>query len=215
MLCLPRGAPAAVAVSVIAFAALANAAKPPATTDKPGASAWKPGAMGVLRIVKVDGKGYDVEVVLPAQEMNEAPLEGASVSSPGTLEIFDDKGRVGTVDVGEMRNVMWCENDGGNQVRATWTGRIARESLKRALVANGALQDFAAFVRAPGKGGAPMKPAKLTYKDERVAYRSRALKASIITAPDEAKNCDGAPSNNLTITLRSERGDVALRCCGP
>lgn len=39
--------------------------------------------------------------------------------------------------------------------------------------------------------------------------------AVVVTAPDEAQNCDGQPKNNLTVTLITASPQEALRCCGP
>jgi hypothetical protein len=187
----------------------------------------RPGAIGVVRVDASDPNTYSVTILFPMEEVDGFTREDLSgrwthdleipLESPGILTLFDEAGRLGTVAVGQLHIVFWCENDGGVHFRPEWAGKIRRTSLARALGPVSALQGIAAFALVAG--GPKAHNAHRLERGGEVALTGALdhggkIEAQIVTAPEEA-GCDGDPPNGLAITLRTAHGTSGLRCCGP
>lgn len=181
-----------------------------------------PGAVGAVYVVKA-GPTATLRIVFPApyiENPNGGQVErgdGATivpVTVVGELVLFDEKGVVQRFRSKAFKTKFWCENDGGRQTRAE-----AQVSLKleRPIEAKAALQQLAGFVVVAKTGEVPKLPAlkKAQFAASGDLDGDGAADVGVVTAQDEAGNCDGKPKNNLTITLMHGEADHALRCCGP
>jgi hypothetical protein len=199
-----------------------------AWAEAPPVLELQPGAVGAVYLVSSDKDSATVDVVFPASavknpgggwvERGEGATKGP-VLVRGVVALFDAKGRLVELPSSNgLKMTFWCENDGGQQYRPALRMKVAVAKLARPLVGVEALQKLAAF--------AVVTPAGKTVKLAPVALRDAAPltgdldgdgkpEAAIVTAPDDAKNCDGKPANNLTLTLHTAEGDSPLRCCGP
>ena len=131
--------------------------------------------------------------------------------------MFDGAGELGELKDAKFSMRFWCDNDGGQQYRPEATVKVNVSAFPRALAPVKATQSVAAFV--------VVAPAKKLPKLVAVSLKGPELvgdlnadgkpEAVVVTAPDEAQNCDGQPKNNLTVTLITASPQEALRCCGP
>jgi hypothetical protein len=136
----------------------------------------------------------------------------------GELVLFDEKGVLGRVKPkAPAQAVRWCENDGGDQWRPELT--IDAPSTKRKLAPRERMQNIVAFV-AVVKSGTKLRGVEWRTTDEERAFDGDfdgdgKPEAVIYLAPDDAKNCDGEPKNNLRVSLLAANRWSELRCCGP
>lgn len=184
-------------------------------TEQPQLELW-PGAVGAAYVTKRAGAETTLTLVFPRDAVK--PVDHATKGRPvvvqGELVLFDEKGLVQRLPAKDFLMRFWCENDGGQQVRAEV---VVKVKLARPLQPRAELQQLGGFVVVAKKGEAPKLPP--------VTASPLALmgdlegdgvpEAGLVTAPDEANNCDGKPANNLTITLHANGRADALRCCGP
>lgn len=208
----------ALALSAVLLASAGGAQK---------AISLRSGAIGAVRVTAADASSYSVEVLFPLEELNGFSREDlygkwsydlkVPVKSPGTVTLFDEKGQVGTIAVGEFTIVFWCENDGGVHFRPTWVGKIQRERLSRALKPARAVDGIAAFAKVVGHAN-PVGAARLEHQMkialEGALDHHGKIVAQVLTTPSDA-GCGDDLTESLAIMLRTGRGDSELRCCGP
>jgi hypothetical protein len=150
--------------------------------------------------------------------------ETTPIDVEGDLVFFDSKGAFGRIKPeGKAAARFWCENDGGTQFRPELPVKLSAGALSHKLSPIERLQKIAAFVVVAPKD--PKKKLKLESVSWRATSDERVLdgdfdgdkkpEAVIYVGPDDAKNCDGKPQNNLWISLLAGTHDDDLRCCGP
>lgn len=191
-----------------------------------------PGSVGVVYDGPVEKGGRTLRVVFPGAVASglDAWAAGKTLSATapvvldGDLILFDGQGVLTQIpSPGNATVRFWCENDGGARFRPELKVVVPDASLKRKLSLKAPLQNLAAFAAVVPRGA--KAPIKLKGVEWRATSDMRALdgdadgdkkpEAVIYTSPDQAKNCDGEPKNNLSIWLLAGSRFDPLRCCGP
>lgn len=222
--CLVQFSVAAVALFLTLGAARAQAA----TAATPALPMLEEGAIGVAYVVKSKKTTVTLRVVFPGSAVGAGGDAGGDGSSapaskvmvPTALWLFDAKGALAQLPlVKTVKRVFWCENDGGKQSRPEVELKVPAETLARSLRPIRELQGIAAFVIVAASPKQALETP--TSPEGGKVYATGDIDgdglvdALLWAHPDEAGNCDGKPANNLVATLRTAKGDAALRCCGP
>jgi hypothetical protein len=197
------------------------------TVDKP--PALKPDSIGVVYLIDEDDQSVRVNIIFPSLQVIDYPSSFPGpksyratlpVVTEGQLVLFDDKGKVVTLDSLPLFQLkFWCENDGGEQFRPEAVMTIPKAKLKRPLKPDREIQGIACFAYLKTAQSQPLPNESVTSKSS-IRMKgdlkgNASINALIWVDKDVENNCDGKPANNLTIHLKTQKFDQPLRCCGP
>lgn len=179
----------------------------------------------MAHVVGKDATHVTLQLVFPEEQTRGLDPEHygfdparVAVRVAAPLFLFDAEGELAALPPARFRVVEWCVNDGTYPFRPEARVRLPLAALRRPLAPVHALQDLAAFVRVGPPGSArplPRPPRGTQVALEGDADGDGVPDVRVVTAPDDAQNCDGPPHNDLTLTLQTPTTAGWLRCCGP
>ncbi len=183
------------------------------------------GAVGVFWL---KNGGDQIEVAFPAVQVH-WPDHAETMSGEdrakirivvaGAISLYDSEGRLTQVTAPKkFTSKFWCDNDGGEQYRPSFTLTLPVDPARRALKPIRALQGLAGIAVVGEVGRIPKLDATSDPKQRRltVTFEKESQRSVQISArPDPANNCDGLPKNNLSYELEVGAASYPLRCCGP
>ncbi|MCR9248870.1 MAG: hypothetical protein NXI20_00545 [bacterium] len=190
----------------------------------------KPNSIGVAYLEESNEDFYQLKVVFPSPRLQNTPedlynsLRNGNTSEfnfNGTLQFFDDEGMITELQQELMfRLDLWCENDGGIQIRPTGFIKIRKDQLIRTFPkAISEAQSIVCFVGAniddDFQSVAPISQWTDKIIIESDLNNDGNVDARLWTMPDDAENCDQNPPNNLMIYLDANGRNNPMRCCGP
>jgi hypothetical protein len=183
--------------------------------------------IGAIKLLGEDQKQYTVEIVFPLnwgaslmalRTKDNMFKSNVKISTKKPIYLFDDKGQIGVINIGEFKLTFWCDSDAGVQFRPTAIFNIEKAGLIRPLIKKKGFQNFVAFASLGNKiKGSPSydhieKPLQVYNGDMDGDGKTDAM---LVVEIDDANNCDGKHDTNKLIGLDVEKNTYPLRCCGP
>jgi len=153
-----------------------------------------------------------VEIKIPVMDI-ESNIKSYELTD--SIDLFDQYGLIGKIEVDSFKMEFWCENDGGIQLRPTIKTTILKSNLLRPFLKadNYNIISFASINQDNN-----FKTLDLTNNDLHIKrtgdYNFDGKSETVLWMVfDEAQNCDNGMDS--LIILKTNDGNYRMSCCGP